>query len=71
MRVIRHDDAHQGAVFGRDVFVVESYITVKSENIGVEIRPLVHLAGFYIADDVVDLHNAAIISRNRGCRKAR
>src|SRR5205085_409606 len=46
-----------------NVFIVEVDVAVKAEHAGVPVGPLVHLAEFDIANDVVDAKDAAVTSR--------
>ena len=61
MRIVRHDDAHQRAVLGRNILVVKSDVAMESEHASVVVRPELHLAEFDISHDMIDAQNAAIV----------
>ena len=51
---VLHDLRHERGILGADVLVVEVDELVEAEHVLVELDPLVHLAFFDVADDVVD-----------------
>ena len=65
MRIVGHNDAHQRAVLGRNIFVVEGDVAVEAENAGIIFGPVFHFAKLHVADNVVYAQNAAIISGDR------
>ena len=60
-----HDLGHQRRVLGRNVLVVERDELLEAEHLAIELDPLIHLAFFDVADDVVDGCEA---DRVRRCR---
>ncbi len=64
MRVVGHHDAHERAVFGRDVLVVEADVAREAEHAAVPVGPLVHLAELDVADHVVDAQDAGLLARD-------
>ncbi len=54
-----HDLGHQGGVVGGDVLVVEGHEHLEAEDVLVEFDPVVHLAEFDVADEVVGVLEAA------------
>src|ERR1035437_3254387 len=64
VRIVGHDNRHQGAVLGRDVLVVEADEAMKSEDAAVVLGPVVHLAEFNITDHVIDAQNSHFRARN-------
>ena len=71
MRVVRHHDAHQRAVLGRNIFIVERDVTMEPEDARVVIRPVLHFAEFHIPHDVVDAQNATVVACQWRGREAR
>ena len=70
MRIVRHDDAHQRAVLGGNVFVVECDVAMEAEDVRVVVGPVLHFSLFDVAHDVVDAENAAVVSCDGRCHEA-
>ena len=60
--VVGHHDAHQRAVLGVDVLVVEADEPLEAEDPRVPVGPVVHLSELDVADDVVDAQDADVVT---------